>query len=238
MHFLLTLQKTAAGSVYADGCLWTTHALYGFKADQWCTANIWSSQGKLSFQHLTIISWRQKQTPKVCVFCFLLSQYLASLLLHKKFAAEFVANGGVQKLLEIPRPSMAATGVSLCLYYLAYNQDAMERVQRPTKINELFHHADFIFSDSYVCRQFNEIISLKDFFSFTNFSITLFFLCLLLSRCACCPTPSCQMWLLTHSGCWNAHMLPAAATQPCSSPSRFLSVLFWSFLTDRMDSGG
>lgn len=60
---------------------------------------------------------------------FLWSQYLASLLLHKKFAAEFVAHGGVQKLLEIPRPSMAATGVSLCLYYLAYNQDAMERVR-------------------------------------------------------------------------------------------------------------
>lgn len=56
-------------------------------------------------------------------------QYLASLLLHKKFAAEFIAHGGVQKLLEIPRPSMAATGVSLCLYYLAYNQDAMERVK-------------------------------------------------------------------------------------------------------------
>uniref|UniRef100_A0A4W4ERL9 DDB1- and CUL4-associated factor 1 n=1 Tax=Electrophorus electricus TaxID=8005 RepID=A0A4W4ERL9_ELEEL len=55
-------------------------------------------------------------------------KYLASLLLHKKFAAEFVAHCGVQKLLEIPRPSMAATGVSLCLYYLAYNQDAMERV--------------------------------------------------------------------------------------------------------------
>ncbi|XP_072237664.1 DDB1- and CUL4-associated factor 1-like isoform X1 [Leuresthes tenuis] len=54
--------------------------------------------------------------------------YLASLLLHKKFAAEFIAHGGVQELLEIPRPSMAATGVSLCLYYLAYNQDAMERV--------------------------------------------------------------------------------------------------------------
>ncbi|KAM8831186.1 DDB1- and CUL4-associated factor 1 isoform 1-T1 [Synchiropus picturatus] len=55
-------------------------------------------------------------------------KYLASLLLHKKFASEFVAHGGVEKLLEIPRPSMAATGVSLCLYYLAYNQDAMERV--------------------------------------------------------------------------------------------------------------
>ncbi|XP_055016136.1 DDB1- and CUL4-associated factor 1-like isoform X2 [Boleophthalmus pectinirostris] len=54
--------------------------------------------------------------------------FLASLLLHKKFAGEFILHGGVQKLLEIPRPSMAATGVSLCLYYLAYNQDSMERV--------------------------------------------------------------------------------------------------------------
>ena len=66
------------------------------------------------------------------VLLLLLLQYLASLLLHKKFAAEFVAHGGVQKLLEIPRPSMAATGVSLCLYYLAYNQDAMERVRHVT----------------------------------------------------------------------------------------------------------
>ncbi|KAG7256383.1 hypothetical protein CRUP_021876 [Coryphaenoides rupestris] len=56
------------------------------------------------------------------------SMYLASLLLHKKFAAEFIGHGGVQRLLEVPRPSMASTGVSLCLYYLAYNQDAMERV--------------------------------------------------------------------------------------------------------------
>ncbi|KAG8147655.1 putative Protein VPRBP isoform 1 protein [Naja naja] len=56
-------------------------------------------------------------------------KYLASLLLHNKFATEFVAHGGVQKLLEIPRPSMAATGVSMCLYYLSYNQDAMERVR-------------------------------------------------------------------------------------------------------------
>lgn len=62
------------------------------------------------------------------VICVLFVQHLASLLLHNKFATEFVAHGGVQKLLEIPRPSMAATGVSMCLYYLSYNQDAMERV--------------------------------------------------------------------------------------------------------------
>ena len=59
---------------------------------------------------------------------FVLFQYLASLLCHKKFATEFVTHNGVQRLLEVPRPSVAATGCSMCLYYLAYNEDAMERV--------------------------------------------------------------------------------------------------------------
>ncbi|XP_053723748.1 DDB1- and CUL4-associated factor 1-like [Synchiropus splendidus] len=54
--------------------------------------------------------------------------FLATMLQQKKFAAEFIAHGGVQKLLQIPRRSMAATGVSFTLYFLAYNHDAMERV--------------------------------------------------------------------------------------------------------------
>lgn len=45
----------------------------------------------------------------------------------------------MEKLLEIPRPSLAATGVSLCLYYLAYNQDAMERVHTPTHTHRHSH---------------------------------------------------------------------------------------------------
>ena len=57
-----------------------------------------------------------------------LFQYLAALLCHKKFAIEFIQDGGVQKLLQVYRPSVAATGVSMCLYYLAYFEDAMERV--------------------------------------------------------------------------------------------------------------
>lgn len=77
--------------------------------------------------------WSRSRISDLTFFFSFPSQYLASLLLHKKFAAEFVAHGGVQKLLDIPRPSMAATGVSLCLYYLAYNQDAMERVQNRQK---------------------------------------------------------------------------------------------------------
>lgn len=67
--------------------------------------------------------------PFVILFFFVvLFQYLASLLCHKKFATEFVTHNGVQRLLEVPRPSVAATGCSMCLYYLAYNEDAMERV--------------------------------------------------------------------------------------------------------------
>ena len=64
----------------------------------------------------------------IIIFFVVLFQYLASLLCHKKFATEFVTHNGVQRLLEVPRPSVAATGCSMCLYYLAYNEDAMERV--------------------------------------------------------------------------------------------------------------
>jgi len=58
-------------------------------------------------------------------------QYLAALLCHKRFAVDFINLGGVQRLLEVYRPSVAATGVSMCLYYLAYFEDAMERVSSP-----------------------------------------------------------------------------------------------------------
>lgn len=55
-------------------------------------------------------------------------KYLSALLCHKKFSIEFIHIGGLQRLLEVPRPSVAATGVSICLYYLAYCPDAMEKV--------------------------------------------------------------------------------------------------------------
>uniref|UniRef100_T1KIJ0 DDB1- and CUL4-associated factor 1 n=2 Tax=Tetranychus urticae TaxID=32264 RepID=T1KIJ0_TETUR len=55
-------------------------------------------------------------------------KYLASLLCHKKFAIEFLNGGGLELLLQVYRPSVAATGVSICLYYLGYNEDAMEKI--------------------------------------------------------------------------------------------------------------
>ncbi|XP_023161993.1 protein mahjong isoform X2 [Drosophila hydei] len=55
-------------------------------------------------------------------------KYLASLLCHKKFALEFISRGGLELLLNVPRPSLATTGVSIAIYYLAYCEDAMERI--------------------------------------------------------------------------------------------------------------
>ncbi|GFY71289.1 hypothetical protein TNIN_116862 [Trichonephila inaurata madagascariensis] len=55
-------------------------------------------------------------------------KYLASLLCHKKIAIEFLNTGGLQLLLKVPFPSVAATGVSICLYYLAHIEEAMEKI--------------------------------------------------------------------------------------------------------------
>ncbi|KAJ6646016.1 Protein mahjong, partial [Pseudolycoriella hygida] len=55
-------------------------------------------------------------------------KYLASLLCHKKFSLEFINHGGLERLIRVTRPSIAATGVSIALYYLAYCEDAMERI--------------------------------------------------------------------------------------------------------------
>ncbi|GFS34728.1 hypothetical protein NPIL_80411 [Nephila pilipes] len=55
-------------------------------------------------------------------------KYLASLLCHKKIAIEFLNIGGLQLLLKVPFPSVAATGVSICLYYLAHIEEAMEKI--------------------------------------------------------------------------------------------------------------
>ncbi|XP_033745476.1 DDB1- and CUL4-associated factor 1-like [Pecten maximus] len=59
---------------------------------------------------------------------FVALKYLATLMCHKKFAIEFLQMSGLQRLLNVYRPSIAATGVSLCLYYLSYFEDVLERV--------------------------------------------------------------------------------------------------------------
>lgn len=77
--------------------------------------------------------------PKDTCLAFEALKYLASLLCHKKFTLEFLSNGGLERLLRVPRPSLAATGVSVAFYYLAYCEEAMERIcmMPPKLIKEL-----------------------------------------------------------------------------------------------------
>ena len=53
---------------------------------------------------------------------------LSSLLCHNKVAIEFILSNGLDVLIQVPKGSRAAAAVSVCLYYLAYNNDVMERL--------------------------------------------------------------------------------------------------------------
>ncbi|KAJ1355503.1 hypothetical protein KIN20_012943 [Parelaphostrongylus tenuis] len=55
-------------------------------------------------------------------------RYLTSLLVHRKFALEFIARGGVAALVKVPRASMASPAAVTALYYLSYNEEIMEKV--------------------------------------------------------------------------------------------------------------
>ena len=55
---------------------------------------------------------------------------LSSLLCHSKVAVDFVQSNGLDVLIQVPKGSRAAAAVSVCLYYLAYNNDVMERLTR------------------------------------------------------------------------------------------------------------
>ncbi|XP_046399943.1 DDB1- and CUL4-associated factor 1 [Ischnura elegans] len=75
-----------------------------------------------------ILKYTNVRETKDARLAFEALKYLAALLCHKKFSIEFINMQGLQRLLEVPRPSVSATGVSMCLYYLAYCEDAIERV--------------------------------------------------------------------------------------------------------------
>ena len=57
-------------------------------------------------------------------------RFCSALFCHKKFLLEWVGTNccGVQLFLEVPRPSICATGVAQCLYYMAHDDDTMEKV--------------------------------------------------------------------------------------------------------------
>lgn len=53
-------------------------------------------------------------------------KYLTSLLVHRKFALEFIEKDGIRALIRLPKTSLASVGVVTCFYYIAYNNDVME----------------------------------------------------------------------------------------------------------------
>lgn len=69
-------------------------------------------------------------------------KYIASLLCHKKFCIEFLNKKGLQKILKLPRISTIATGTAIALYYIAYCEEAMERIcaMSPQLISELMSY--------------------------------------------------------------------------------------------------
>lgn len=46
-------------------------------------------------------------------------KYLASLLCHKKFSLEFINHGGLERLIKVTRPSIAATGKFILMLNVA-----------------------------------------------------------------------------------------------------------------------
>ena len=68
---------------------------------------------------------------------------LSSLLCHNKVAIIFVNSSGLEKLVAVPKGSRAAAAVAVCLYYLAYNNDVMERLIQQPKVGSksCFQHA-------------------------------------------------------------------------------------------------
>lgn len=69
-------------------------------------------------------------------------KYLASLLCHKKFCLEFLNKNGLQKILKLPKISTIATGTAIALYYIAYCEEAMERIcsMTPGLVSELMNY--------------------------------------------------------------------------------------------------
>lgn len=90
-----------------------------------------------------IFTFLENVDPKDLCLAFEALKYLASLLCHKKCCIEFLSRNGLQKLLKLPRQSTVATGIAIALYYIAYCEEAMERIcsMPPRLISELVGYA-------------------------------------------------------------------------------------------------
>lgn len=90
-----------------------------------------------------IFCYLERVDQKDMCLAFEALKYLASLLCHKKCCIDFLSRNGLQKLLKLPRHSTVATGIAIALYYIAYCEEAMERIcaMTPRLISELVTYA-------------------------------------------------------------------------------------------------
>lgn len=93
---------------------------------------------------------------------------LSNLLCHKKFIIEFLNSGGLELLLKVVRPSIAATGVSICLLYLGYDEDAIEKICLFPRflLNEMVSYALWLLECSHISSRCNATMFLGLTFSF------------------------------------------------------------------------
>lgn len=103
-------------------------------------------------------------------------KYLASLLCHKKCCLDFLNQNGLQKILALPRVSTIATGTAIALYYIAYCEEAMERIcsMSPKLISELINYVLGLLScvhDSGRCHATMVNIVFTNFCTFLNFCL-------------------------------------------------------------------
>ncbi|KAK0398037.1 hypothetical protein QR680_002398 [Steinernema hermaphroditum] len=78
-------------------------------------------------------------------------RFIASLLVHRKFAFAFIAKRGVERLMKVVKESMASVGVSTCLYYLSYSSDVMEAVCNlsDNTLDDIVGYALYLLDHSY-----------------------------------------------------------------------------------------
>ena len=95
-------------------------------------------------------------------------KYLSSLFCHKKFALDFLERGGLQQMLQVYRPSVAATGVALCLYCLVDIADATEKICQMHKpiLTELVSYSLWLLERSHETSKSNATMFFASSFAF------------------------------------------------------------------------
>ena len=58
------------------------------------------------------------------------TQMMIHFIITIKVAIDFIQSNGLDYIIQVPKGSRAAAAVSVCLYYLAFNNDAMERLNQ------------------------------------------------------------------------------------------------------------